>query len=64
MAWGPSEEEAHALCKTELALLRVPLYRLAQNVNKVVHPEKGERLRALMTEVYRVLDMIEMELRH
>ena len=63
MGWASGDEEKRDKCKTELALSRVPLYRLSQNVNSIKHEEKGVRLRALVKAVYEALDQIEFELR-
>ena len=63
MAWGSGGEEVREQAKTCLALVRVPMYRLSQEVNKLQHPEKGPELRNLVAEAYAVLDRIEYVLR-
>jgi hypothetical protein len=63
MAWGSGGEEVRERARTELALVRVPMYKLAQEVAQLQHPEKGPDLRRLVEEAYAVLDRIEYVLR-
>jgi hypothetical protein len=60
MSWGSEGgEELRERAKTELALVRSPLYKLSQTVSALQHPDKGPELRGLVSEAYAVLDRIE-----
>ena len=59
MAWGEGGEEIRERAKTELALVRVPLYRLSQTLQALQHPDKGPELRTLVADAYAVLERIE-----
>ena len=63
MSWGADGEEIRDKAKTELALVKIPLYRLHQVAQLLKHPDKGPRMRTLVTRVYDVLDELETLLR-
>lgn len=63
MSWGTDGEELREQAKVELALVRLPTYRLKQVADRLRHPEKGPLLRALVDEAYAVFDRIEALLR-
>ena len=41
MSWGADGEEIRDKAKTELALVKIPLYRLHQVAQLLKHPDKG-----------------------
>lgn len=63
MAWGLGGEEVRDKMKTELAMVRQPMYRMKQAAETLKHPEKGPQLRSFVDEVYATLDKIEATLR-
>lgn len=63
MSWGTDGEEIRDRAKTELTLVKIPLYRLHQAAQLLKHSDKGPRMRILVTRVYDVLGELETLLR-
>ena len=63
MAWGEGGQELREQVQKELALTRVPLYRMRTAVGQIKHPEKGPQLKMFVDEVYEILEKIEAVLR-
>lgn len=59
MAWGAGGEELREEAKVQLALVKMPMYRLKQVGIELRHPEKGPRLVKLMDNLYATITEIE-----
>ena len=59
MAWGNGGEELRERAKVELSHVRMPVYRLGQTAAALTHSEKGPRLRELVAELNRTMNLIE-----
>ena len=59
MSWGVDGEEIREKAKIELALVKIPLYRLHQVAQLLKHSDKGPRMRTLVTRIYDVLEEVE-----